>query len=1028
MMRPAVSVIMPAYNHERYVAQAIESVLSQSFSDFEFIIVNDGSTDKTGEIIAHYTDPRIVYHCQSNTGSHAAINRGLELAKGRYISIINSDDVYHEKRLETLLHTAITERREFLITDIELIDADSNPVIDPRHWWVEWYEGLKEAYRTSDSPLKALLLGNYTIGTSNFFFEAALPLRIGSFRPRKYTLDYDFALRALRCNEGAFRFLLDTKLLLYRLHGKNAILENPLLANIETFSLLKRSIPSVFDDEIRPSIDHLNKIKRNIIKVRDRSWRKIIYGKEKEVLAHQEETDRLKMRLQEVDHFASTLLNSRVTIRNSLSYRLGALLTLPYRHVKGRIKNTTQTVKNVSELANAIKGFTHDVDIVSFDIFDTIFERYIEPPDRVKDIVARRFCNALKKLKGIETSAEAILALRNSIETRLRQDALAGGHDYECVFSILAREMVEEMLGAFDEEVFSALIECELSVEKEVLYVKDGMIDIIQRLKAIGKKLIAVSDMYLDREYLAEIFRAKGLDPYFDTIYVSSTDKVGKHSGRLFMHMILNETTMPDRIVHIGDNSRSDFDAPQNLGMKAIHFKDETSLRKRIVLKTYDSLQKSNPYFKGRHLMQLIRPAESGSDDFFYDYGFSTIGPIYMAFVYGILDEVETCRPEKLFFLAREGELFMDMYLLLTAGRSEDDGPASEYIYLTRGSTAPASVYRGLTHEKAIMAFFNPKQEGLHSLFNVYSLPHDEFIPLARAYGFHNIKEPIRDWKDKRLIALLGDDQFQAAVVKHATHHRTLLKDYLAQIGFFSYDRVAFIDIGWNGTIQKFIQDAFVDIPEYPHLYGYYLGFRNGIGHVFDKHKNTLKGVMYDDSSASPIDSIFMEFEELFEGGARALHPTTVGYQKNPVTGMVEPVFKASAPDRVAELDDNEKIKSIKRGAMNFCAEFKRVIALTDYRFSEIKPFILTLAERAVAFPKTDEVKQLMGLKHAEDFGSENIMDLNIDGVSSALALLRPRWLKSRLVTTNWRYGTVKKLSVPGANFLFRLCDIYRRL
>ncbi|TAN40354.1 MAG: glycosyltransferase, partial [Nitrospirae bacterium] len=271
-MRPVVSVIMPAYNHERYVAQAIESVLSQTFSDFEFIIINDGSTDTTGEIIKRYTDPRIVYHWQRNAGSDAAINRALELAKGSYVSIINSDDVYHEKRLEVLFTTATAESRAFLITDIELIDAESKPVTDPEHWWVRWYEGLKEAYRGSDSPLKALLVGNYTISTSNFFFEASLPLRIGSFRSRRYTLDYDFAFRALRYNAGSFRFLIDAKLLFYRLHGKNAILENPLLANIETFYLLKNSIKSLFGDEIHPPVDHLNKIRRNITKVRDRSW------------------------------------------------------------------------------------------------------------------------------------------------------------------------------------------------------------------------------------------------------------------------------------------------------------------------------------------------------------------------------------------------------------------------------------------------------------------------------------------------------------------------------------------------------------------------------------------------------------------------------------------------------------------------------------------------------------------------------------------------------------------------------------
>ena len=99
-----ISVIIPAYNHEKYIIDAVNSVLNQSYQDFEIIIVNDGSTDSTEQKILSIHDQRIQYVCQKNSGAHSAINRGISLSQGEYISILNSDDLYLPKRLETCLN------------------------------------------------------------------------------------------------------------------------------------------------------------------------------------------------------------------------------------------------------------------------------------------------------------------------------------------------------------------------------------------------------------------------------------------------------------------------------------------------------------------------------------------------------------------------------------------------------------------------------------------------------------------------------------------------------------------------------------------------------------------------------------------------------------------------------------------------------------------------------------------------------------------------------------------------------------
>lgn len=95
------SVLMPAYNDARYIRDAIDSILDQTFKDFELIIVNDGSTDETSQILSNYTDPRIrVINHPENRGRACARNTALETARGEYVLWMDADDISMPRRLE----------------------------------------------------------------------------------------------------------------------------------------------------------------------------------------------------------------------------------------------------------------------------------------------------------------------------------------------------------------------------------------------------------------------------------------------------------------------------------------------------------------------------------------------------------------------------------------------------------------------------------------------------------------------------------------------------------------------------------------------------------------------------------------------------------------------------------------------------------------------------------------------------------------------------------------------------------------
>lgn len=105
-----ISVIVPVYNAEKYLPQCIDSILAQTYTDFELIIVDDGSTDRSGQICDEYKDKdsRVYVVHQENRGVSAARNAGIDMAKGEYIAFVDSDDFIHNQMLE-LLFFALTK-------------------------------------------------------------------------------------------------------------------------------------------------------------------------------------------------------------------------------------------------------------------------------------------------------------------------------------------------------------------------------------------------------------------------------------------------------------------------------------------------------------------------------------------------------------------------------------------------------------------------------------------------------------------------------------------------------------------------------------------------------------------------------------------------------------------------------------------------------------------------------------------------------------------------------------------------------
>lgn len=129
---PAITCLMSVYNGEKFLKEAIDSILNQTYTNFEFLIINDGSTDDSVKIIESYDDPRIrLVHNEQNIGLTKSLNKGIDLAKGKYIARMDADDVSLEERFEMQLKFMGNNKSLTMVADKAYYTFGNSKITEP---------------------------------------------------------------------------------------------------------------------------------------------------------------------------------------------------------------------------------------------------------------------------------------------------------------------------------------------------------------------------------------------------------------------------------------------------------------------------------------------------------------------------------------------------------------------------------------------------------------------------------------------------------------------------------------------------------------------------------------------------------------------------------------------------------------------------------------------------------------------------------------------------------------------------------
>jgi FMN phosphatase YigB (HAD superfamily) len=431
-----------------------------------------------------------------------------------------------------------------------------------------------------------------------------------------------------------------------------------------------------------------------------------------------------------------------------------------------------------SSLEDAIK----DSDLISFDVFDTLLRRPFLHPTHLFDGMGREIGDP------------------DFGDTRRFAEASAR-HKYKGEIDVTLDQIYEFLEHGPERE---------LEREQACLTPREDICAVLRLASAKGKKVIAISDMYLPKSVVGDILSRHGI--VVDDLIVSSTDGVAKFDGSAFRLAAKRHGVSLDRILHFGDNAHSDYATPTRLGMRAVLVGDWApagpACELTDALLTRLSSNGSNASSAMGAAIRDLR-FRHGHNDFWNDLGRYHVGPLIFGFAHWLNEIVERRGIENLIFVARDGWLPFRVFGAL------NQRCRSSYAYLSRAVLVQAALEK--LPEVALKQLVSGVPAPLSDYVGRIGALREELLPRAlEAFGGDPI---ISGERDRRRLSELFQ-RHRDLFADRGREASAVLRTYLEELRAFERpERTAIVDIGWGGTGAALLAELYPEARQWKYLF-----------------------------------------------------------------------------------------------------------------------------------------------------------------------------------------------------------------
>jgi FMN phosphatase YigB (HAD superfamily) len=659
---------------------------------------------------------------------------------------------------------------------------------------------------------------------------------------------------------------------------------------------------------------------------------------------------------------------------------------------------------SVKRLVTEGRKISSRFDTVSFDLFDTLLIRRIHDPDMVKPAVAR-YISSRAAGQGLSWSWQQIQKLRDRFEQEQRQQTGEKFADQEARYPDYMGQVLAAVFGEQeDNRLLEEVTGYEMGMENAVLVPRVEIVSWLRELKKAGKRVLVVSDIYLPAAQLEQLVSHAGFLKDVDAVVSSADTFLAKASGMAFSLLRDRFGLSYDSWLHVGDNPVSDGFRPVEKGIAALVLRDGLEKMRKSLARRYHHYSLGQPFYRGRALQQIMLPLEGENIPRhpLYVKGFNVLSPLLSAFVQGVAEHCLQAGIKRLFFFSREGWLFErvwnEVVPRLYAGSNQL--PEVSYLYVSRMALAPASCGRaGLDRDHADIVFLPPGNRDFLDVCRVFGLEADGFTRQLATHGLDQetvlspAHEGFKPENRTRFNEMLEDEIFQNEVRKQTDPAHQALQRYLEEQGFFAADDVALVDIGWLGTIQRFLHRAIAHRDDAPRCHGLLFGATRGIRYPTTP-ANQVTGIIYDHDRFDLAGSTLLYNRDLFEEACRAPHPTLNGYQLADTEKGYELIFR-QVDDAVgqAEQEQDSYFKPLQEGILAGARQYGSAAAMLGYSVDELKPWLNYLLVTRLAFPRTGEIEAIRHHHHLDDFHGQHKSKKGVTGRELwAASGFRLRW------------------------------------